>query len=218
MSYGWLTESSLLPQKKKQMDVESKTFIDLKVNMLKEKEKLIDSKKNFTKDEHSLVKTKFQFKNNNEKERNMIVKNIQVKEIEEEIDYERIQQNLSKKQNIYEKLAKNGVKDLNEHNESDIKLNSLVDFDMKKIQKEKITQLEYTNPNDQNVFDFESGHISIKKSVKQSYDKILSGSEKKALETTIQEENEYKRNLLMLKRKKDQEREDRIERIKKMKI
>jgi hypothetical protein len=48
MSYGWLTQSSLLPGKKKQIDVESKTvtilnnqFIDLKVNLLKEKEKLM---------------------------------------------------------------------------------------------------------------------------------------------------------------------------------
>ncbi len=66
MSYGWLTESSILPNKSKKIDVQSKTvinpnnrlssfllflfteikqilhikFIDLKVNLLKDKEKL----------------------------------------------------------------------------------------------------------------------------------------------------------------------------------
>ncbi len=61
-------------------------------------------------------------------------------------------------------------------------------------------------------------NIAVVPKVKQSYDKVLSEGEKKALNLIKSEENEYKKNLEFLRKKKNKEREERLERIKKMKI
>ena len=64
MSYGWLTESAILPKRKKEIHVESRTvisqfiyqFIDLKVNLVKEKEKLLYNFNNKSKEVQHIFK------------------------------------------------------------------------------------------------------------------------------------------------------------------
>jgi hypothetical protein len=68
-----------------------------------------------------------------------------------------------------------------------------------------------------NIIDYELG-LNERKLVKQSYDNVLSHSEKVALEVVKDEEKGYKDKIEFLRRKKEREREERLERIKKMKL
>jgi hypothetical protein len=65
---------------------------------------------------------------------------------------------------------------------------------------------------------FDISDLNEKIYVKQSYDKKLTTQEKQARNEIVDEEKEYKNKIEMLRKKKEREREERLERIKKMKI
>jgi hypothetical protein len=93
--------------------------------------------------------------------------------------------------------------------DEDIKNNSLIDFDMKRI--------KHKNIDDNMNIDY-MGEINEKVLVKQAYDNKLTSDEKIARTIVVNEEKDYKNKIEMLKKKKEREREERLERIKKMKI
>jgi len=181
------------------------------VNLVKEKEKLGNSKTNkcfVASSDQQKSKIRFKNKSDKEIEKTQYIDDVNVNN---EIN---INDNLIKKQKIYDKFNSNYVI---HHNEEDkvFKDNSLVDFDTKKIKNKVDTRFVSNSSISLNV----SLGLNINTSnVKQSYDKKLSEIEKQALESTIIEEKDYKCKLELLKRKKNLEREERLERIKKMRI
>ena len=80
---------------------------------------------------------------------------------------------------------------------------------MKRIKEKKIEKTEFFDPYIEEI---------KKITVKQSYDKILSFNEKEAMIEILDEEKEYKDKLNFLKNKKEREREERIDRIKKLRL
>jgi hypothetical protein len=94
---------------------------------------------------------------------------------------------------------------------------------MKRLESKKtnkgsdVQNVEYPDFND--YADYVDGDLAKGRNlVKQSYDKVLTSSEKVALTQVVDEEKEYKDKIEFLKRKKERDREDRLERIKKMKL
>jgi hypothetical protein len=200
MSYGWLTESALLPKQSKTINIESRTFVDLKVNLLKEKEKLKSDSLNHLKTNFKRSKLKFEeVYTFQEKPRQIIPTEDDPLE-----DYDSFKEKLKNKEMLYEKLQK--VKDLNEE-ENRIKSNSSVNFEIMRTRKNKREDRPDT---------MEIEHRDVPKIT--PHKKVLSENEKIALEEVIEEELNYKDKLQLLKRKKTRERKDRLERIKKMKI
>ena len=116
------------------------------------------------------------------------------------------------------------------------KESSLIDFDYKRIEEKikiKTNMIQFKQEKSINTFDKDSSvnneltnqnnlfyfnQSRPKVLVKQSYDKLLTESEKAALESIIEEETDYKMKIELLKKKKNLVREERLERIKKMKI
>jgi hypothetical protein len=178
--------------------------------------------------QNNIKKSKINFKSNKEDKEEMVnfsnSINLQLKEdgVHNTVDYEKIKEQLGKKELIYEKLKSSKNKDLSEEYTL-LKESILVDFDFKKIEEKQKggnkSKFKVKEEN-QNIDDVNLEHLdNIQRvTVKQSYDKVLTEKEKEALETIIEEEKDYKKKLELLKRKKNIDREERLERIKKMKL
>ena len=216
----------------------------MKINLLKEKEKLKRNEENkhklhFT--NRDTIKSKLNFKNQREirdyEERHLHNPPKLEEKVEECSDYEKIKDNLEKKEKIYHKLKNSNPKELeNDETLSSIKESSLIDFDYKRIEEKRKTKTNMTESKQEksiNTFDkdslvkneldiqnnlFEFNQNRQKVLVKQSYDKLLTETEKAALESIREEETDYKMKIEFLRKKKNLEREERLERIKKMKI
>jgi hypothetical protein len=188
-----------------------------------------------------IIKSKLNFKNhrditNYEERQQQIIPNVEEK-VDECLYFEKIKDNLTKKEIIYQKLKNCKPEELeNDETLMSIKESSLIDFDYKRIEekiknktnmiqfkqeksintfdKDSSVNNELTNQN--NLFDFNQSRPKVL--VKQSYDKLLTESEKAALESIVEEETDYKMKIELLKKKKNLVREERLERIKKMKI
>ena len=200
-------------------------FIDLRVNLVKEKEKLLfNSNKSREIQFNNPTKSKIKFKNQKEEINTDNNKKPKYEEIiieNSNISYEKIKEQLEKKQVLYDKL-KSKTK-FEDKEMVLIKESSLVDFDAKrKEEKEKtLNKNKLFDTNSELTYDETELYIpeeNIKERVivKQSYDKILSFDEKKALSEIKEEEADYKNKIELLRRKKNIEREERLERIKKM--
>ena len=157
--------------------------------------------------------------------------------VEECSDYEKIKDNLEKKEKIYQKLKNSNTKELeNDETLISIKESSLIDFDYKRIEEKRKNKTNMTESKQEkfiNTFDqdsllkdelaiqnnlFEFNQNRQKVLVKQSYDKLLTETEKAALKSIREEETDYKTKIEFLRKKKNLDREERLERIKKMKI
>jgi hypothetical protein len=191
------------------------------------------------------IKSKINFKNKNENNniRDGYIKDENfsqslsnnIDEPSPDNDYNKSREQLERKTQLYEKLK--STKIIDDKDLILLKESCSIDFDMKRLEeKEKLKKIINDKPDEEEFYD--SGHqlsniikaenefimnqfsqsSSSKTHVKQSYDKVLTLDEKKALSKVKEEEGEYKNKLELLKRKKNIEREERIERIKKMKI
>jgi hypothetical protein len=156
-----------------------------------------------------------------------------------ENSYDKIKEQLEKKTILYERLK--STKQFEDKEMMLIKESSSIDFDMKRIEEKdnrKKLKLENFNLKNEEIYDSSRNLANVIKAenefldnnffsnskfsnnlthAKQSYDKVLTQDEKKALIQVKIEETDYKSKLELLKRKKNIEREERIERIKKMK-
>jgi hypothetical protein len=188
--------------------------------LVKEKEKLMNKNNkqnfNYTGDK---ITSKIKFKNR--KDITEYDKEI-INQDEENLEVD-FKEQLNKKQKIYEALSSKNknfdVVEIDENNYQNLKEISLVDFDFKKIE-EKIKNKSFKDKSIIKIYDnLKPDNFDKERTiVKQSYDKKLTNDEKQALDSIIKEEKDYKLKLEILKRKKNLEREERIEKIKKMSI
>lgn len=171
------------------------------------------------------INSKIKFKNKETKANDSRKSEINLRESEdfaekneEKIKEDFIKEQLLRKEKIYKKMQNDPYED-----EEILKPeNLLVDFEMKKINEKKLNKTskveQDTNIVKEDKFTDEKTNGKEKVLVKQSYDKGLTKDEKTALENIIEEEKEYRSKLELLKKKKNLEREERIERLKRMKI
>ncbi|KRX08621.1 hypothetical protein PPERSA_01874 [Pseudocohnilembus persalinus] len=114
--YGWLAESALMPQKSKDIKVDSNSLVDLKIAILQKKE---EQSGNFN---SKIQKQKRKYESiMNQKNKGVEMRN--KKDIEDQKNNKQVKNRLEDKASIYEKLEKKGK------NVSSI----LVDFEAKKI-------------------------------------------------------------------------------------
>jgi len=126
-----------------------------------------------------------------------------------------------------------GVGKINQDEKTEIFLNenALIDFGEKQLENIKdqkpkrktkfdiidnLILQEQKEKHEENNYDFNTPFIDLNErfKVKQSYDKKLTNLEKDNLEKIIDEEKDFKEKMNYLKKKKEIERLDRIERIK----
>ena len=219
----------------------------MKLNLLKEKEKLLynpNSTGKFSKEiiYKNPLKSKINFKNKNDnfsadhtEDKNLMPSSSNnFNQASQDNDYLKSREQLERKTHLYEKLRSTKIVD--DKDLIILKESSSIDFDLKRIEdkekmkkniKEKSGEEKFYDSGRElsNTINAENDYImnqfsqsSASSHVKQSYDKVLTFEEKMALSQVKEEEEDYKNKLELLKRKKNIEREERIERIKKMKL
>ncbi|CAG9312147.1 unnamed protein product [Blepharisma stoltei] len=195
MSYGWVTESALLPKKSKEIPVDSKSFIGLQTQIFElSQEKASNSK----------IPTGRSLKEI------LIRKKVQPPppaEESKEVD-NRVNQNLISRCDIYQEMKTKGC----EENEK-----FLVNFnkDSDSSDEDKNTNSESKKENPLN-YERETAYKS-QKIVKQSYDHTLTQLEKDSLPEVLNEKELLKQQQILIKKKRQERLEARKEKVRKMK-